>query len=384
MNVDAQSSGIGTVSSHLGTTHRGIILAALLLLITTIHYSLSFQNELLHIILGHLYILPILLAAFWFDLRGGLFVGGASALLFAPHIFIHWGHLPTVELSNFIEIALYLLIGFVTGLLSRGEKRQRIRYQESLARLDESHRKLKEQSDMLLEAEEQLRRADRLSALGELSAGMAHEIRNPLGSIKGTAEILREDFSPGDKKYEFLQIMLKEINRLDRILSEFLMFARPAMPELRDTDLNRLIKSVLELVDRQAAGSGIDISFDARKPIAVKADEGLITQAFLNLTLNAVQAMPDGGRLTIENEMISSKDGKGSMCRISFTDTGVGIPKENQKRLFNPFFTTKKEGTGLGLAITHRIIEAHGGTISLESREGNGSVFTVTLPAGGE
>lgn len=365
-------------SSQLKKSHQAVILAALLLVITAIHYNISFQNELLHIILGHLYILPILMAAFWFDLRGGLIVGAASSLLFAPHIFIHWGHMPTVELSNFIEIVLYLLIGFVTGILSRGEKRQSLRYQEALARLDESHRSLKEQADALAEADEQLRRADRLSALGQLSAGMAHEIRNPLGAIKGTAEILQEDFSPQDKKYEFLQIMLKEISRLDRILGEFLMFAKPASPEKGIIKINELLASVLSLVAQQASKNNVRIDAELSEEVAVRADEGLLRQAFLNLVLNAIQAMPSGGELKVRAAMEDGKSGKRE-CSISIADTGGGMSEENLKRLFNPFFTTKKEGTGLGLVITHRIVEAHGGTIGVQSRENEGTTFTVKL-----
>ena len=366
-------------SSQLKKSHQAVILATLLLIITAIHYSISFQNELLHIILGHLYILPILMAAFWFDLRGGLIVGAASSLLFAPHIFIHWGHMPTVELSNFIEIVLYLLIGFVTGILSRGEKRQRLQYQEALARLDESHSRLKEQADMLAEADEQLRRADRLSALGQLSAGMAHEIRNPLGSIKGTAEILQEDFTPQDKKYEFLQIMLKEINRLDRILAEFLMFAKPASPERGIVKVNELLASVLSLVGQQASKNNVRIAAELNNDVTVRADEGLLRQAFLNLVLNAIQAMPEGGILRADAAMTDGKAGKRE-CSITIADSGPGISEENLKRLFNPFFTTKKEGTGLGLVITHRIVEAHGGAISVQSRANEGTIFTIKLP----
>lgn len=370
-------------SSQLKKSHQAFILAALLFVITAIHYNISFQNELLHIILGHLYILPILIAAFWFDLKGGITVGAVSALLFAPHIFIHWGHLPTVDLSNFIEMALYLIIGVVTGILSRGEKRQSLRYQEALTRLDETHRRLKEQADMLAEADEQLRRADRLSALGQLSAGMAHEIRNPLGSIKGTAEILQEDFSPQDKKYEFIQIMLKEINRLDRILGEFLMFAKPASPEKKTVNVNDMIRSVLSLVAQQASKSDVRIETSPGGKITVRADEGLLRQAFLNLVLNAIQAMPAGGDLKVQVEMEpGSKAGK-HQCSISIADSGTGISEESLKRLFNPFFTTKKEGTGLGLVITHRIVEAHGGTINVQSEEGKGTVFKVKLPMEG-
>ena len=186
----------------------------------------------LHSILGHLYIVPIILAAYWYGIKGGVSVSIVSTVLFSPHLFLHW-HDPFLDVYNYVELFLFLLIGGVTGVMSQMERNQRMRYEEALKRLDESHRKLKEQTEVLFQAEEQLRRADRLSALGELSAGMAHEIRNPLGSIRGAVEILKDDYSPEEAKYEFIQILLKETDRLNRIVQEFLGFARPKHPEFQ-------------------------------------------------------------------------------------------------------------------------------------------------------
>src|SRR5512147_870246 len=185
------------------------ILAGLLGLIALVHYHLEgVAPGWLHSLLGHLYIAPIIMAAYWYGVGGGVLSSILSAALFSRHLFIHW-HLQEqfVDIYNYVEIFLFLVIGGTTGILSQMERSQRERYEQALVRLDESHRKLREQTEVLFQTEEQLRRADRLSALGELSAGMAHEIRNPLGSIRGAAEILKDDYRPDDPKFEFLQIL---------------------------------------------------------------------------------------------------------------------------------------------------------------------------------
>lgn len=330
-------------------------------------------TNILHITLAHLYIVPIILGAYWFGLRGGVLVSIISTALFTPHIFA-WMD-PVWRIYNYVEIFLFLLIGGMTGVLTEMERSQRERHEQALARLDESHRKLREQTEVLFETEEQLRRADRLSALGELSAGMAHEIRNPLGSIKGAAEILRDDYGPDAPKREFIQILLKEADRLNQILQEFLSFARPTPPELKQEDVNEVIESVLALTAQSARSSRITVEQRLDRTIGKRdLDAGLLKQAFLNLVLNAIQAMPAGGRLTVGSAL------RPGGIEVQIADTGAGITPENRKKLFSPFFTTKKEGTGLGLAITFRIIQNHRGTIDVESEPGKGTTFTVRIP----
>jgi signal transduction histidine kinase len=227
--------------------YRAFVLAGLLALITLVHYLAGgAQSGMLHGLLGHLYIVPIILGAYWFGIKGGVSLSIASAALFSPHLFLHW-HDPFLDIYNYVELFLFFLIGGVTGVLSQMERGHRQRHEEALQRLDESHRKLREQTEVLFQTEEQLRRADRLSALGELSAGMAHEIRNPLGSIKGAVEILKDDYSPEEAKYEFIQILLKETDRLNRIVQDFLGFARPKLPEFQQADVTRPSRPCLPL-----------------------------------------------------------------------------------------------------------------------------------------
>ncbi len=350
-------------------------LAGMLALITLFHYLAGgAQAGMLHGILGHLYILPIIVGAYWYGIKGGVICSIGSTILFSPHLFLHW-HDPFLDVYNYVELFLFLFIGGVTGVLSQMERNQRLRYEEAIVRLDESNRRLKEQTDVLFETEEQLRRADRLSALGELSAGMAHEIRNPLGAIKGAVEILRDDYKSGQPKYEFIQILLKETDRLNHIVQEFLGFARPKNPELQFVDLNEAIESVLMLTAQEARKSGVAVQKRLDPSIGKRSlDAGLLKQAFLNLFLNAIQAMPQGGILSIESGLAAGA------VSVKIADTGTGISEENRKKLFSPFFTTKRNGTGLGLAITYRIIENHRGTITVESEPGKGSTFTIRIP----
>lgn len=353
---------------------RLVVLVALVLVITSLHYLTTTQKVHFHDIYRRLYYIPIVLGGLWFTLRGGLATAIAVSVLFAPHVVFQWGHHPTADPEQYLEILLYNVIGFLTGFLAEKEKTQKVRYQKAAHRLEESYDKLKSQADQILEIEEQLRRADRLSALGQLSAGMAHEIRNPLGSIRGTAEILQEGIDPADRRYEFTCILIKEVDRLNKVVQNFLDFARPSGGDRELVDINRLLAEVLTLTGQPALKNGVTTRLEAGVVPEMEGDGEQLKQAFLNLVLNALQAMPAGGSLTISTALTEGT------LEIRFTDTGGGIPRENLDRIFNPFFTTRGEGTGLGLAITHRIIQGHGGRIAVESRVGAGTTFILTFP----
>jgi signal transduction histidine kinase len=203
---------------------------------------------------------------------------------------------------------------------------------------------------------------------------MAHEIRNPLGSIRGTAEILREGIDPADRRYEFAGILIKEVDRLNRVVQDFLDFARPAPVERGRVDINEALKELLVLTRQQTVKSGVRVELRPGALPKVPGNREQLKQAFLNLLLNALQAMPAGGLLTITTTPL---DGE---VQVRFADTGQGIPPESLEKIFNPFFTTRHEGTGLGLAITHRIVQGHGGRIEVVSRIGEGTTFTMVLP----
>lgn len=226
--------------------------------------------------------------------------------------------------------------------------------------------------------QEQVRRNERLTALGNLAAGVAHEIRNPLSSIKGFATYLAGKVQGQDQ--EAARAMIQETDRLNRVVSELLEFARPGEMKLRDEDLAQVVERALRLVRADVIAKGVAVSFELDGALPrVPLDPERFTQALLNLFLNAVQAMDQGGTLRIS--ATAEPEAGGVALRIA--DTGHGMAKELVPDIFNPYFTTKSSGTGLGLAIVHRIIEAHGGEIKVESVVGQGTVFTLLLPTVG-
>jgi signal transduction histidine kinase len=358
---------------------RLLLLAVSITGISLSHYLTPLHLPMLHDILQRLYYIPIILAAFWFGLKGGLVSSIVVSIMYAPHILFQWGITPSLGLEKFLEIFLYNVVGGITGFLSQQERMQREELEGTARGLEESYRNLQRQADLIIGIEEQLRRAERLSALGELSAALAHEIRNPLCSIRGTAEILREDFRPDDRKYEFLEILLKETDRLNRVVEDFLGLARPVEVEQKSCDIMTELREVAALASGEALARGVRLVLLERELPPVRGDREKLRQVFLNLILNGVQATPRGGSLTISADLPANREDSPAVVELVFADTGQGIPAEIMPHIFKPFFTTKDGGTGLGLAIAQKIIESHGGGIAVKSEPGKGTTFTVRL-----
>ena len=238
------------------------------------------------------------------------------------------------------------------------------------------------------QAYERVKERDRLAALGEMAAGLAHEIRNPLGAIKGAAQLLMTSDGPQThhtENAEFLQIIVEEANRLNNVVTRFLDYARAERPGREGADkvdLNAVVRKTVQLLQKDPLKNvELRVRTDEQLP-QVAGDPESLLQVFLNLGQNALQAMPDGGTLEIlTTRRRRSRLGYGQFCEVRFRDTGIGIPRDRLKKLFIPFYTTKQKGTGLGLAISHRIINQHGGTIEVRSTIGQGSTFSVFLPA---
>ncbi len=217
----------------------------------------------------------------------------------------------------------------------------------------------------------------RLASLGRLAAGVAHEIRNPLSSIKGFATYFKERYrdNPDDQKTS--EIMIQEVDRLNRVITQLLEFARPPVVQKKRASLQSLIQHSLKMIERQASAKQIRVLPHLPSEIReVNLDPDGINQVLLNLYLNAVEAMDPGGTLSVS---LSVDDGP-TRVKIMVSDTGSGIRKEDLEHIFDPYFTTKQTGTGLGLAIVHKIIEAHGGEVRAESEVGRGTTVTVLLP----
>ena len=225
----------------------------------------------------------------------------------------------------------------------------------------------------------QLARAERLASLGKLAAALAHEIRNPLGSVRGFTQLIGEQLAPTDQRRAQIDVMIKEIDKLNRLIEQMLTLAHPEGEQLRLAPVNvhDVIDRVLLLTNFGALGREIRVvkQYDGRLP-SLPVDDARLQQVLLNLVLNALHAMPDGGALAITTQWMSER----RSARIAIADTGVGIPIEQLTRIFEPFYTTKEDGTGLGLFIAQQIIQAHRGRLEVASQVGRGTTFTMTLP----
>ncbi|MGG8098787.1 two-component system sensor histidine kinase ZraS [Klebsiella aerogenes] len=224
--------------------------------------------------------------------------------------------------------------------------------------------------------QEAMARKEKLMALGHLAAGVAHEIRNPLSSIKGLAKYFAERTPPGGEAQELALVMAKEADRLNRVVSELLELVRPAHLNYQPVDINALIHHSLQLVSQDAQSRGIELQFTPRPELTtIKADPDRLNQVLLNLYLNAMQAIGRDGVIHV-----SASEADRQRVKIVVKDSGKGMSDEELQAIFTPYFTTKADGTGLGLAVVQNIIEQHGGTIRAESQPGAGAIFTLWLP----
>ncbi|WP_066367339.1 PAS domain-containing sensor histidine kinase [Neobacillus fumarioli] len=222
--------------------------------------------------------------------------------------------------------------------------------------------------------EEQLRKSETLNVIGELAAGIAHEIRNPMTALKGFIQLLEGSIKEEHSMY--YQVITSELQRVDSIINEFLLLAKPQAIKFQEKDVIQIMKETIDLLNAQAVLHNVQFStiFDDHLP-PIFCEPNQLKKVFVNLIKNAIEVMPNGGTITVK---ISGN--KNNQIHISIKDEGIGIPKEKLKRLGEPFYTTKERGTGLGLMVSYRIIEEHKGNIQIESQEGKGSTFHIYLP----
>lgn len=346
---------------------RAVLLVVAIAVIALLHYHTPTTAYWAHPLLQRAYYVPILLMALWFGWRGGVTAAALAALSYVPHLAMAWQSHLEYRAAGYTEIGMFFAIGTLTGVLADQERSQRKKIEETAAKLSETYSQL--QASM-----EQLRRADRLSALGELSAGLAHEIRNPLGSLEGSVQILRRSELPEQTRREFAEMAEREVGRLKGLLTSFLEFARPQPPRRTAIEPQLLLESVRQLAGETAKMAGITIRIESGGVEKVFIDAEQIKQVLLNLVLNAVQAMPSGG------EIILRSDQTNETVLFEVVDQGVGIAEENLERIFDPFFTTRASGTGLGLSIAYQIINRHGGHLSVRNNPDRGVTFTIALP----
>jgi two-component system sensor histidine kinase PilS (NtrC family) len=246
--------------------------------------------------------------------------------------------------------------------------------------------------------EEELRRSERLAAVGELSASIAHEIRNPLAAISGSIQMLQREsrgVGEGDSARRLMEIVVRETDRLNGLITDFLEYARPGPLKLESVAIAEVVDELLE-VFQAALPEGVSVALDVPPDLRVEGDPGQLRQILWNVALNGVQAMPEGGRLRISASPVGSwapqepgeadrneENGQG-FVEVTVEDQGMGIPQESLDQIFDPFFTTKQGGSGLGLPTVHRSVEEHGGSLRLESAEGAGTIVRIRLPRAGE
>ncbi len=386
------ANGRGTVSARDPARHelRVGLIVILILLVSLAHYSTDIQLYPYHDVYRRLYYLPIFMGALWFGLKGGIGASLLCSVLYAPHIVFQWKILPAMELEKYLEIALFNVVGAVTGLLAERLNRQRDLYRRTSEELENAYDQLERRATRLSLVERQLRRAEKVSALGELSATVAHEFMNPLGSIKGAVEILKDEIEEDNEKHVFLEILIKEIDRLDRTIRDVLRFRSQETLSRKSCNPNEHIETILVLIEQEIAERGIHVLLRLSEDVQVmNLDCDKLQQALLNVIINAVQAMPDGGRLTVTSEWRDRPSdqmaAEGREARegvlITIEDTGAGIPEEALERIFESFYSTKEEGTGLGLTIVRKIVRAHGGDIHLESKPDAGTCLSIWLPS---
>jgi two-component system sensor histidine kinase HydH len=276
-----------------------------------------------------------------------------------------------------LRIMFFFLAAMVVNRFAQQSRHQTQLYRELAERLAETNRRLEQ-------AQAEARRSERLAALGQLSAGLAHEIRNPLGVIKGSAEMLTQKLQASDElSRELAGYISTEVNRLSALVTEFLDFARPLHAQLQPGSVTAVLDRALEIVAFRWKGKPVRVERHYEDGLPqVPLDESLCEQAFLNLVQNAYEAMEEhGGTLRVEARMATVNGREGE--QLVLADTGPGIPDALREEIFNPFVTTKKTGVGLGLSIVSKIVDGHGGSIRVENSAQGGAVFTLFFPLQG-
>jgi len=297
-----------------------------------------------------------------------LAAGGYLMFLLPP--FFDWKRLQldTASVTDVVLRAAFLaMVGNLANILAEDLRRQNQQFRQTAEKLAEANVHIQE-------AEEAVRRSDRLAALGQLSAGLAHELRNPLGTIKVSSEMLaRSVAGENEVAREVAGFIATEVDRCNSLITRFLQFARPLQLHLEKADLSQVLDKAITTAGREAPGVTVYKNYAPEIP-PFPMDAELLERVFYNLVLNAAQASPEGGAVTVKTRAA------GGTAEVAVIDRGAGIDPKHLETIFNPFFTTKPTGVGLGLAIVSKIVDEHGGKITVESELGKGSVFRVLLP----
>ena len=344
---------------------RILILGGVVVL-TAAHW-LTPASKSIHNALFHLDVIPILAAGVLSGWRAAALVALLIGVTEFPQVWFKWPSDAVYFWDQVGELSVFAVAGIVVGYLSERQSQQRTELQKTTLELENVYTELRESI-------EKLKKAERLSAVAQLSASMAHEIRNPLAGISGAAGILRRGNANPANMRECIDIIERESNRLNKLLTGFLEFARPRPARMQPTDMGAVLDSVIALASRSANASGIEFRrIIAGEPLEVECDSEQLKQVLLNLVINAIESAGQGV-VELHARMHTGQ------AMIIVRDHGTGIPAEWRDRIFEPFFTTKDNGTGLGLAIASKIVEQHGGSLSAADAPGGGLDMIVQLP----
>jgi signal transduction histidine kinase len=345
------------------------------LAVTVAHFGTPMEHEWLHDVLRRLYYIPIIVGAFLFGLRGAMLTSLVVTLLYLPHAFWmtgphahHHGMMyadPTGTANKILELVLYNVVALVTGLLVEREQRARRDVEQKIVEMQAM--------------EQQLVRAGRLQALGEMTAGLAHEIKNPLASLKASSAIIADEIPETSPRRKMVVILQKEIDRLAALLERFLSFARPSKLTLAQVNLAHVVEQAVALVKPQADVRHVALQVHVQAPgLTIQGDPDKLTQILLNVLLNAVQFTPTGGQVEVQGRERTLPHG--TFAVVGILDQGPGIQTADRERIFDPFFSTREQGTGLGLSIASRLTDEHHGYIEVKNRTSGGAEFLLFFP----
>jgi signal transduction histidine kinase len=355
---------LGTLA---GRPWRGLLLAAVGITGVLQYLTPSTATHWIYI-LQRLYYIPIVLAGLSMGLRGGLTVALISSVAFwigTPPI---WTVSKVDVMDQCLEACIFCLVGGVAGALTDRRRKQDQALRQATEELRQAHQELQKNF-------EGMKRAERLSAMGQLTAGLAHEIRNPLASIEGAVAVVQRERQSEERRQEFLDIIRKESRRLNQLLTTFLNFARPSPPDLKAVEIEGLLDSVIVLAQHAGEANLRDLKKNIQPGLSrLECDPEQLKQVLFNLVMNAMQASPPGGTVILAAREDANK------VTIDVQDQGCGISNDCLDRVFDPFFTTKEAGTGLGLSTAYQIVSQHGGTLTVARNSPNGVTMRVSLP----
>lgn len=340
-----------------------------LLAVTLLHYSTAPGVVRLHAVYRYFYFLPIVYAALRFGFWGGLLASLAATLAFAPYILFSWGDFQGDTLNDLLVIAVFFGVALITGTTVEQLRAAETHQARTAQQLADSLRRLETQG-------EELRRAERLSSLGTLAGGLAHEIRNPVGIIRASAQLIAMEC--GERASESVAVILQESDRVDHLIENLLNYADGERVQRRETDLAALLGRVQERILPLTRATGIEVAVEVASSLPPAYIDGVqIEQALVNLCMNAIQALDGPGTLTLTADLAA---GSGDALLLRVGDNGPGIPPAHQSQVFDPFFSTKDRGTGLGLSVVQQIVTKHAGRVWVESPGGLGATFSIRLP----